>query len=99
MGSVDIICSGDPDGSYSEWSWWVDILQVYGYFTSTRRMPRALPVGSGGWCRSRNKDMYSDSQYGTEWQEQQGPTIPKRARSWLGKSHLSQYLGSRWWCA
>ncbi|GMN67628.1 hypothetical protein TIFTF001_036693 [Ficus carica] len=37
-------CSGDSDGLYSEWSRWVDILRMYGYFTTTRQMPRALSV-------------------------------------------------------
>ncbi|GMN27300.1 hypothetical protein TIFTF001_001591 [Ficus carica] len=38
--------SGDPDGSYFEWSRRIDILWVYGYLASTRRMPRALPFGT-----------------------------------------------------
>ncbi|GMN24026.1 hypothetical protein TIFTF001_000378 [Ficus carica] len=67
---------GCPDGLYSEWFRWVDILRVYGYFASTSRMPRALSVG--GWRRSRNKDRYRASS--VRWCRVVGVTCPTTVR-------------------
>ncbi|GMN67225.1 hypothetical protein TIFTF001_036290 [Ficus carica] len=43
---------GDPDGLYSEWSRWVDMLRVANTVSAQS--------GGGGWHQSRDKDMYSD---------------------------------------
>ncbi|GMN30659.1 hypothetical protein TIFTF001_002905 [Ficus carica] len=84
--------SGDPDGSYSEWSRQVDMLRVISVSVSVGvQYCVSLSSGYGMPCYSTIL-----SRYGMAWQEQHGSAIPKGTWLWSGKCCLGQYLGVRW---
>ncbi|GMN63473.1 hypothetical protein TIFTF001_032557 [Ficus carica] len=69
---------------YVKWSRWVGMPRVYGYLTSPKRMPRALPQGS--------KDMYSDRfrMSGVRWCRVVGTAGPTTVRLSAGMGQLGK---------